>query len=416
METPQDFALLADKAKNGDPNAQYALAAALSRSGRKAEAEHWLQSAAASGCADAIYTLATRRLNSLTSIDEAIILLQRAMAAGSAAARRKFGVLRAMGMGGPRDDRQAIDGAIDLARAGDAAACRELAGLLALGDANDPDIAGLVSIGSGSDPVAAAFCLARAKRGLSDDESVAASASMLERARYPRLAALRADAAPCGERPRAVDWASIAGRISLSPAFRQEAERLSESPDAILFRGAVAPELCEYAIAASMPYLGPSLVYDPKADRFLRDPLRTSATASLSPIDLDLALIALNRLVVDAVGLPEENAEFLSVLRYTPGQLYRPHLDCIPAGADFDKSGQRIRTALLYLSKDYEGGETHFLSSDLKFRGEVGDLLVFSNVDAAGEPDPASRHAGIAVTRGEKWLASKWFRNKKFLY
>jgi prolyl 4-hydroxylase len=146
----------------------------------------------------------------------------------------------------------------------------------------------------------------------------------------------------------------------------------------------------------------------------MRDPLRSSAAASLSPVDLDLAAIAVNRRVSACAGLPDEQGEFLSVMRYRPGEQYRPHFDTVPPGPDFDRNGQRVKTALLYLSKDYEGGETHFLTPDLKVKGATGDVIVFSNVTADGKLDVASRHAGLAVTAGEKWLASKWFRSKNF--
>jgi len=407
---------LAARADAGDATAQYALAAALARAGRRDEAERWLQSAAASGCADAIYTLATRRLNSLDTTPAAIVELERAAAGGSVAAQRLIAVLKAAGYGVPQDDPSALASVVALARRGEPAAMREIAAVLALADPDDPEIVPLVAAAAPHDPVAAAFCLARAARVAGEEASLAASAALLERLRYPRLAALMAKARR-GARPApAADWNPVVSRAVLSVPLRLSPERLSASPDVVVCRGTIAPEICEYVIASSMPRLGPSLVYDPVVDRMRRDPLRTSATASLSPIDLDLALVALNRAISAAAALPQENGEFLSVLRYLPGQLYRPHLDCIPPGADYERSGQRIKTALLFLNEDFVGGETHFVASGLKFRGEAGDILIFGNVDTAGAPDPAARHAGLEVVSGEKWLASKWFRSKKFLY
>lgn len=404
------------RAEAGEAAAQYRLAAALAGAGRREEAERWLQSAAASGCADAIYTLATRKLNALDTTPTAVLELERAASGGSVAARRLTAVLDAAGYGVPQNEEKALSSVLALARSGEPAAMREIAALLALADPDDPDIGPLIAAAAAHDPVAAAFCLARAARTAGDEKSLAASARLLRRVRYPRLAALSARAKLGAESAPTPNWDGVASRAVLSASPRLVPERLSASPDIVVYRGAIAPEICEYVIASSTPRLGPSLVYDPVADRMMRDPLRTSATASLAPIDLDLALIALNRVISAAAALPQENGEFLSVLRYLPGQLYRPHLDCIPPGADFDRSGQRIKTALLFLNEDFVGGETHFLASDLKFRGKAGDILVFANVDAAGVPDPAARHAGLGVASGEKWLASKWFRSKKFLY
>lgn len=205
-----------------------------------------------------------------------------------------------------------------------------------------------------------------------------------------------------------------AGSPALDPPHSSHPERLSTSPDVVIFRGAVPRAVCAYVMERAAPRLGPALVYDPRGGGMMRDPLRSSATASLGPLDLDLALVALNRLISRLAGVPDPQGEFLSVMRYRPGEQYRPHFDAIPPGPDFDRNGQRIKTALLYLNDDYEGGETAFLANDLKVRGAPGDVLVFSNVAADGRGDPASRHAGLPVISGEKWLASKWFRDRTF--
>lgn len=418
MENLLDFSALSRRAANGEAGAQYALAAHLSRAGKREEAERMLQAAARSGYPDALYTLATRQLNSSAAAAAAAADLERAAAGGSAAAVRLLAVLRAMGVGLARDEALALNDVLNLAKSGDAAAQREVAALLALSSPDDPSIASLIQSSSVRDVVGAAFCAARAGHEAQKASVVAASISLLERAGYPRTAELKARLKKEADDPvsSAIDWPRIASIATLSPPFRVEGERLCDSPDAIVYRSAVAPEICEYLIAHAASRLGPSLVYDPVNGGMMRDPLRTSATASLAPIDLDLALIALNRLIAAAAREPEENGEFLSVLHYAPGQQYRPHFDCIPPGPDLEASGQRVKTAILFLNEDYQGGETHFLGPDLKFRGRCGDLLVFSNVDAHGAPDRASRHAGLSVAAGRKWIVTKWFRSKKFAF
>ncbi|HEU0134522.1 MAG TPA: 2OG-Fe(II) oxygenase, partial [Allosphingosinicella sp.] len=90
---------------------------------------------------------------------------------------------------------------------------------------------------------------------------------------------------------------------------------------------------------------------------------------------------------------------------------YKPHMDALPA-----EPNQRILTALLYLSEDYEGGETSFPRTGLSYRGAAGDALIFSNVGADGRADPLALHAGLPVTRGTKYLASRWIRAARFTY
>lgn len=400
------------RATSGDPDAQYALAATLSRAGRRDDAGRWLRAAADGGHPDALYTLATGRLNSADGAHEAAPLLRRAAEKGSASARRLLAVLFAMGVGVEADEARALADVVELARQGDEAARRELACLLAIGDRHDARIAAILGDGAAPDPVGAAFRIVRAAEGRAVGD-LSPSVELLRRVRYPRALpnARSVDVAPA-----ALDWTDLKSPSLLRPKIHASAERLAASPDAVVFRDAVAPEICEYLIAHAAPRLGPSLVYNPQGGGMMHDPLRTSKTASLSPIDLDLALIGLCRAIADAADAPHENGEFLSVLHYLPGQQYRPHFDTIPPGPDFDRSGQRTKTAILFLNDDYAGGETHFTAPDLKFRGARGDLLVFSSLNAMGAVDVAARHAGMPVNAGEKWIVTRWFRQKKYVF
>lgn len=413
MVTPPHTDDLTERARQGDADAQYALAAFLSQSGKREEADYWLKSAADNGCADALYTMATRRLYKSEYASEAAAQLSIAANRGSAPAIRLLGVMSVLGLGVPKDENQALVDVFNLAIAGEAGAMREIACLLALHDINNDNIGSLSASAGQKDPVGAAFALARAAAGRPGGDLTGCGA-LLAQVRYPRMAQLAASV--FGGTPAVVNWENVRAKLSLETPQLPLPVRISTSPDVVVFRGAAAPEICEYLIAHSASRLGPSLVYDPAVARMIRDPLRTSATVSLSPIELDLALIVINRLMANAAGCDDDHGEFLSVLRYAPGQLYRPHFDCIPPGSDLDRNGQRKSTALLYLNDDYVGGETHFTEVDLKFRGRRGDILVFSNLAGDGGLDRSSRHAGLPVISGTKWLASKWLRTKKFQF
>jgi prolyl 4-hydroxylase len=71
-----------------------------------------------------------------------------------------------------------------------------------------------------------------------------------------------------------------------------------------------------------------------------------------------------------------------------------------------------VFTVLVYLNDDLEGGETEFLQLGLRHRGRKGDALMFRNVDAEGQPDRRTLHAGRPPTQGEKWLLSVWIRDR----
>jgi prolyl 4-hydroxylase len=191
------------------------------------------------------------------------------------------------------------------------------------------------------------------------------------------------------------------------PVSLPEAEVLAPSPDVRLIRGLFSGAECRYLAEAARPMLQPSVVVDRATGRQTRDPVRTSDGMGFTwPLE-NPAVHALNRRIAAATGTSPEQGEALQVLRYAPGEQYRTHFDAIPGFAN-----QRVMTVIVWLNEDYEGGETDFPAARLKVKGRAGDALVFRNVGADGRPDPASAHAGLSVTRGEKLIASRWIRER----
>lgn len=84
-----------------------------------------------------------------------------------------------------------------------------------------------------------------------------------------------------------------------------------------------------------------------------------------------------------------------------------PHHD---AHALAPSEKRRIATALVYLNDAYEGGETHFPEVGVTVRGAIGDMLIFQYLTAFKLPDLRMTHTGLPVTKGEKWLATRWIR------
>lgn len=408
------------RAEAGDARAQYLLAAKLSGAGEKKEAERWLAAAAEQGFGDALYTLATRRLDH-DGLNEAAGMLARASGQGSVPAKRLYGVLAAMGLGRERDWSEAARLVMDAAKAGAPAAMREVAMLLFAADPDDPDGAALLAAAAPQDPVAGAVVVRRLCEGraFTDAQAAHTHLNLLERVRYPHAAFLRNAFAKAGaaapQTPGAPDWTRVSETLSNEPAVPSLApEPLCDTPQARIFRAAYTPEECEYVIAASARHLAPSMISDPRTGAMMQDPYRTSLTAIHALVDLDLAMVMINRRLAALAGRPPEKAECLGVLYYAPGKEYRPHCDWLPPGPEFDRGGQRAATGLIYLNEDYEGGETRFTVPDLAFKGRIGDVLVFENLNENGDPDPASRHEGVAVRSGEKWLGSTWFREKNY--
>lgn len=183
--------------------------------------------------------------------------------------------------------------------------------------------------------------------------------------------------------------------------------QLSESPHVLLFPKLLTQQECAFLIHTAEPRLEPSVVVDPRSGRFVAHPVRTSDSTGFSRPEENPALHALTRRLAAASGTDVAQGEPLQVLRYQLGQQYRAHSDALP-GAD----NQRILTMLVYLNDDYEGGETCFVNSGLKFKGGTGDAVLFRNAGDDGRPDPAAVHAGLPVIRGSKLLASRWIRSR----
>lgn len=193
----------------------------------------------------------------------------------------------------------------------------------------------------------------------------------------------------------------------------------SESPRIFMVEDFIPRFACDWLIKIADKRRKPSTIYDAATATLIADPARTSESAEFRALEPDMLTQLVSRRIASAVGIPILNHEGTSILRYARGQEYRPHFDFIRPGpeseafaAELAVYGQRIATVLIYLNEDYEGGETAFPLIERRFRGKPGDALIFWNVTEGGELDRLTWHAGTPVTKGEKWLLSKWIRQK----
>ena len=169
--------------------------------------------------------------------------------------------------------------------------------------------------------------------------------------------------------------------------------------------------LCDHLINTATPQLAPSGVVDPRTGTALRSELRTSYSMHFQPNMYDAPVAVALRQIAHIAGEPAEHAEPLGVLRYGPGQEYRPHYDYYN---DEQHEAQRTTTVFVYLNPVSEGGGTEFPRLGLVVDPERGKAVKFLNCDAEGKPNPETLHAGLPVIRGEKWLATLWFWDRPF--
>jgi prolyl 4-hydroxylase len=190
------------------------------------------------------------------------------------------------------------------------------------------------------------------------------------------------------------------------PARIVQPQVLSERPQVLLFRQAFTAAECDFLIKIAEPTYEPSKVVSMDGD--VRTLLRTSDGSTIHCLIEDPATHALNRRLAAMTGTHVDQGEPLQMLRYYPGQEYKPHVDWLLC------DNPRVMTALIYLNEGYGGGETAFVKTGLKVKGRKGDVLVFRSQGPDGGLDPLSEHAGQPVTEGVKYIGSRWIRAAKY--
>lgn len=196
-----------------------------------------------------------------------------------------------------------------------------------------------------------------------------------------------------------------------------EADLLTERAQIGVCRGFAPPGFSEWLIERARDGLVPASVYAVEGAEFVR----SAHDFAFGPQRRDLVLAVMQERAAHLTRVPVPFHEPPNVISYEPGQEFSLHTDFLDPRApeyqaDIQRSGQRIATIVTYLNEDFEDAETWFPDVDVKFRGNTGDAIVFSNVLPDGSPDFNTKHAGLPPTSGRKWVLSQWIRNKPFQY
>lgn len=409
-----------------------------------------LRRRADSGAPQALHALASA-LVERQQLEEALALNLRAAQAGLANAQVECARMLMYGVGGPAEPAQAADWLLRAERAGHPVAGYLLA-LMAMGGVVATDggrinqrlleavradyppalRAAALHFGRKADPSDQARCLQLLERAAGMGDVIAARLLVERLARgegrhaHPAAAEeLRAQLAVHGVGPlpdvAVTDYAPVTsapGAMQMEDLLRP-VERMPQAthPRVWTVDGLLNADECRLLIAHSESRLQRSRTIDPATGQPVPRELRTSSDAALDPILEDIALRAVQLRMATAAGVPLVHAEHLTVLRYEPGQEYRPHRDYLPPGTierDRPQAGNRTRTVCVYLNDVDAGGETEFPLAGLKVSPRPGRAVVFDNLHADGTPDMDSLHAGLPVQRGAKWLATLWLRQAPY--
>jgi prolyl 4-hydroxylase len=187
-------------------------------------------------------------------------------------------------------------------------------------------------------------------------------------------------------------------------------------PRVVVFGNLVSPDECEGLIAAARVRLARSLTVETRTGGEVLNVDRTSEGMFFERGENDIVARLEQRIAV-LLRWPVEFGEGLQILRYAPGAQYRPHYDYFDPGEPgtptiLKRGGQRVATLVMYLQEPGQGGATTFPDVGLEVAPVRGTGVFFSYE----EPDPATRtlHGGAPVLAGEKWVATKWLREREF--
>ena len=187
-------------------------------------------------------------------------------------------------------------------------------------------------------------------------------------------------------------------------------------PRIVVFGNLLSGDECDELIAQARTRLARSETVETRTGMSEVNTARTSDGMFFLPAEFDICARVEKRMAA-LLGWPLENGEGLQVLRYGPGAEYKPHYDYFdPAEpgtpAILKRGGQRVGSLVCYLNTPEAGGATVFPDIGLDVAPVRGNAVFFSY----DRPHPATRslHGGAPVTRGEKWVATKWMREGRF--
>jgi prolyl 4-hydroxylase len=193
----------------------------------------------------------------------------------------------------------------------------------------------------------------------------------------------------------------------------------SEKPVIAALAGVVTPEECAQLVEMARPRIEPSTVADPETGKDVVTDRRTSLGMFFRPMENDL-VSRLDRRFSEVAGLPVENGEGLQILYYPVGAQFPPHFDFLRPSSTANRqsiarSGQRVSTLIAYLNDVGDGGETAFPRAGWTVYPKRGSAVYFEYCNGRGQVDLRTLHAGCPVIHGEKWIATKWMRERRFV-
>ena len=188
------------------------------------------------------------------------------------------------------------------------------------------------------------------------------------------------------------------------------------NPRIVVFGGLLSDTECDALIALARARLTRSETVDTRTGGSEVNDARTSEGMFFAREENPLCS-RIERRIARLLAWPLENGEGLQVLRYRTNAEYKPHYDYFDpqqpgTAAVLERGGQRVASVVMYLNTPPRGGATVFPEAHFSVAPIKGQAVFFSY----DRPHPVTRtlHGGAPVLAGEKWVATKWLRERRF--
>ena len=275
---------------------------------------------------------------------------------------------------------------------------------------------------AGFDPVAASAAVHGAVGAASGNAGMAATAVG---------AASTQDVATAGAGQQASLIKSVPGAYQYDPspvasgnlirAFDRDVKVLMrcERPQVIVFGDVLTPDECGEMIARSRHRLKRSTTVNP--DTGQEDVIRNRTSEGIwFQRGEDAFIERIDQRIASLMNWPVGNGEGLQILHYNTTGEYRPHFDYFPpdqpgSAVHTARGGQRVATLIVYLNDVPDGGETVFPEVGMSVAGKQGGAVYFRYLNGLRQLDPLTLHGGAPVKGGEKWIMTKWMRERAYV-
>jgi prolyl 4-hydroxylase len=189
-------------------------------------------------------------------------------------------------------------------------------------------------------------------------------------------------------------------------------------PDVVYIDNFLSYQECDLLVEQSKSQLTPSTVVNYENNSGKIHQARTSEGMCFRRYETDL-ISSIERRIAALINMPVSHGEGIQILHYKVGAEYQPHYDYFPPdnpGSQIytDVGGQRVCSFIMYLNDVEDGGYTVLPKINLSVLPKKGSALYFSYLNSKGQVDSQTFHGGAPVIKGEKWIATKWLREREY--